>query len=143
MMYPPIEDVLFGTLKYDASVGWYYAEVEFSPGQCVRVCISIEGFDPDTAVEQARGIFGAVQAEEGQLRRLAAQEKLSLYNDHWSQGERINQDEFARRMKFSSITFHPEGWIDLWYEDGDMFAGHSIMVAADPDLHFHHVELAG
>ena len=113
-MSEPIEDKLFGTLSYDASVRWYRAQVEFSPGRRVELSISVEGVDPDAAVEQAHQIFPRVQSQGAALRRAAAQEKLALYNDHWSQGERIDADEFARRITLSSITIHPEGEVESW-----------------------------
>ena len=142
-MSEPIEDKLFGTLSYDASVRWYRAQVEFSPGRRVELSISVEGVDPDAAVEQAHQIFPRVQSQGAALRRAAAQEKLALYNDHWSQGERIDADEFARRITLSSITIHPEGEVELWYSDGDLFAGHWIAVSTDSELQFQHVEPAG
>ena len=84
-----------------------------------------------------------MQLQEATLRRAAVLEKLALYNDQWRQGERIDADEFSRRIALSSVTIHPEGEVELWYADGDLFAGHWIAVSTDSELHFHHVELAG
>ena|SRR5437773_1381134 len=142
-MSEQIEDELFGTLTYDASVRWYRAQVEFSTSHRVELSISVRGVDPDTAIERARQIFPRVQLQEATLRRAAVLEKLALYNDQWRQGERIDADEFSRRIALSSVTIHPEGEVELWYADGDLFAGHWIAVSTDSELHFHHVELAG
>jgi hypothetical protein len=142
-MSEQIEDELFGTLSYDARVRWYRARVEFSPSHRVELAISVEGVDADIAIERARRVFPRVQLQEAALRRAAACEKLALYNDQWSQGERIDAEEFSRRIALSSITIHPEGEVELWYADGDLFAGHWIAVSTDSELHFHHVELAG
>jgi len=142
-MSEPIEDELFGTLSYDARHRWYRAQVEFSPGHRVELDISVEGVDPDNAIERARQIFPRVQAQEAALRRAAVSEKLALYNNQWSQGERIDADEFSRRMALSSVTIHPEGEVELWYADGNLFAGHWIAVSTDAELQFEHVEIAG
>ena len=45
-------------------------------------------------------------------------------------------------MALSSVTIHPEGEVELWYADGDLFAGHWIAVSTDAELQFQHVELA-
>lgn len=142
-MSEPIEDELFGTLSYDASLRWYRAQVQFSPGQRVDLSISVEGVDPDAAIGRARQVFSRVQSQEAALRRAAACEKLALYNEQWNQGEKIDADEFSRRIALSSVTIHPEGEVELWYADGDLFAGHWIAVATDSELRFQHVELAG
>jgi hypothetical protein len=142
-MSEPIKDKLFGSLRYDANVGRYRGQVEFSPGHRVELSVSVEGVDPDTAIERARQIFPRVQAQEAELRRAAAREKLALYNEHWSEGEKIDADEFARRIALSSVTIHPEGEVELWYADGNLFAGHWIAVSTDADLQFQHVEIAG
>ena len=142
-MSEQIEDQLFGTLSYDASLRWYRGHVEFSPSHRVELDISVEGVDPDIAIERARQIFPRVQLQEAALRLAAACEKLALYNDQWSQGERIDADEFARRITLSSVTIHPEGEVELWYADGDLFAGHWIAVSTDAELQFQHVEIAG
>jgi len=142
-MSEQIEDELFGTLSYDARLRWYRAQVEFSPSHRVELDISVEGVDPDMAIERARQIFPRVQLQEAALRLAAACEKLALYNDQWSQGERIDAKEFSRRIALSSITIHPEGEVELWYADGDLFAGHWIAVSTDAELQFQHVEIAG
>ena len=74
-MSEQIEDKLFGTLSYDASLRWFRARVEFSPGHHVELSISVEGVDPDTAIERARQIFPRVQLQEAALRRAAVSEK--------------------------------------------------------------------
>jgi hypothetical protein len=142
-MRKPMEDALFGTLNYDANLRWYRGQVEFSLGRRVELSVSVEGVDPVSAIEHARQFFPRVQAQEAVLRRAAAREKLALYNEQWSEGEKIDADEFARRIALSSVTIHPEGEVELLYEDGGLFAGHWIAVSTDIELQFEHVEIAG
>ncbi|HEX5222252.1 MAG TPA: DUF2262 domain-containing protein [Verrucomicrobiae bacterium] len=138
-----IKDELFGSLKYDVNLRWYLGQVEFSPGHRVELSISVEGVDPYAAIQRARQTFPRVQSREAELRRAAAREKLALYNDQWSEGEKIDANEFMRRIALSSVTIHPEGEVQLWYADGNLFAGHWIAVSTDSELQFQHVEIAG
>jgi len=32
-------------------------------------------------------------------------------------------------VSLSSITVHPQGTFEFWYDDGDLFWGHSIMIS--------------
>src|SRR5262249_32142795 len=150
----PFDDEFFGPLTWNERHRWYQAKVEFSPGHVIELSISAEGIDRDLAVEQAHEVFPRVQTQEPALRRAAADKLLALYNDHWREAKRvepekfpksagagsaekrIDADEFSRRIVLSSITIHPEGETDLWYDDGDLFAGHWILVSTDSKLQF-------
>src|ERR1700722_6846217 len=61
----------------------------------------------------------------------AALRLLALRNDAWSdEGEPpLESDEFKDRMRLESITVHPDGDFEYWYNDGDLFWGHAIHVS--------------
>lgn len=44
--------------------------------------------------------------------------------------------EFIRKIKLESITVREDGHFDFWFEDGDIFWGHSIMVRGDQERGF-------
>ena len=64
---------------------------------------------------------------------LAAHKLLEVKNDSWLEdGEvAITADEFIQRMKLESITVDEDGKFNFWFEDGDLFFGHSIEVRGD------------
>jgi hypothetical protein len=46
-------------------------------------------------------------------------------------------------MKLSSISVYPDGDFDLFFDDGDMFWGHSIIVTGNINGEFSSAEIAG
>jgi hypothetical protein len=142
-MNKQIEDQLFGTLVYNEDLEEYCVKIEISPEQYIDLSIAVWKISADEAIKRAHEVFPRLQDREAALRRTTAVEKLTLYNEEWSPGEKIDVDEFARRIVLSSVAIYPEGNVDLWYADGDLFAGHWLGVRADSDLQFEDVELAG
>ena len=47
--------------------------------------------------------------------------------------EDLTTDEFKQRMTISSMAIDACGSAEFAFDDGDMFAGHTIMVYLDPD----------
>jgi len=69
---------------------------------------------------------------DARVRAFAAKELLELKNDTWL-GEdevEVSEEEFKSRMVIESVGFHPDGDIEFWFADGDLFWGHSIQVDA-------------
>ena len=68
------------------------------------------------------------------VRALAAEKLLSLAND-WAQEpeedrepEEITRDQFMERMELDAIQVYEDGAFEFWFNDGDLFWGHSIHV---------------
>ncbi len=70
-----------------------------------------------------------VPTKDTDFRRASAESLLELYNDTWTEGEQITEEEFARRIKIDSITFNEKTeQVSVYYDDADLFAGHAIKV---------------
>lgn len=75
-----------------------------------------------------------VPTKDADFRRASAESLLELYNDTWTEGEKITEVEFARRIKIDSITFDEKTeQVSIYYDDADLFAGHSIKVDVSLD----------
>ncbi len=69
-----------------------------------------------------------------QMRVFAAKQYLAIYNDTWREedGPILSADEFCSRLIRPSIVLYDEiGAAAIYFEDCDMFAGHSIEVSID------------
>ena len=68
----------------------------------------------------------------GKARICAADELLETKNDSWlDEGEEpVTAEAFMNRLQLVEAEFDIDG-ITFWYEDDDMFWGHSIMVVCD------------
>jgi hypothetical protein len=97
-------------------------------------------------LEQIRYIFESLEAlPHGQrlIRDLAswetyaAQEMLQGKNSSWPDEDgdenelMITAEAFAERMTLNSVTVQNDGSLSFWFDDGDLFYGHAILVEYD------------
>ena len=70
------------------------------------------------------------------MRSFAADKLLSLAND-WEadaagneerEAEEITREDFMTRMELDAVQLYEDGAFDFWFNDGDLFWGHSIHV---------------
>lgn len=73
------------------------------------------------------------------------QELLTLKNESWLEpGERkVSPMEFASRISLEAVSLYPDGSFVFWYDDGDLFWGHSIRVCGSADEGLTDTDVAG
>jgi hypothetical protein len=135
-MNPPIiRDELLGELRWNDLVDWYESEVEVFGSQKIWVSVKVGSDGPDAAIEQARRDLPKVLANESSYRRAAAAALIDIHNTYWSEENCIDVQTFTGRMKLKRILFYVI-YTELWYDDGDLFGGHTIYVEIDGKLAF-------
>ena len=55
----------------------------------------------------------------------------TVFNETWSEEGPIAREEFARRLELVEVSFGADGAPNLWYDDGDLFAGHNLSAYFD------------
>ena len=80
-----------------------------------------------------------------QLRAYAADHMLDTANDWLDNAgeEPITADRFADRITLSGLAFRNDGSIEAYYDDGDIFWGHCIIVRMDKNGTVKDAEIAG
>jgi hypothetical protein len=137
-----IQDEFFGALRWNDLVAWYESKIQIPDGREIEVSIKVGDDGPRASVEQARRDFPSVLANETSYREQTAAALLGTHNDHWNEGERIDIDGFMARMTLESIVFYVI-YTELWYDDGDLFWGHSIVANLDSELRFTNATFEG
>lgn len=71
-----------------------------------------------------------LSALDDAARRYAAGELVEAKNDAWldEDEEELTEIDFAGKMTLESVTLDEDGTLTFWYEDGDLFWGHTICV---------------
>ena len=90
----------------------------------------LDGEPTSEASEFAATLSGLLD----EMRAFAAQRYLEIYNDTWRQEDDpiIDEREFCARLTNPSIVLYDEiGAATIYFNDSDMFAGHSIEVSVD------------
>ena len=126
-----------GTFTLNRLVNWFEAEVEWL-GQPARLDIDREE-DWDACVERAKALMADQKGWDEKVRSFAAQELLSQAND-WARDaaegeepEEITREQFMERLELDAVQISADGRFEFWFNDGEMFWGHSIHVTGSLD----------
>ena len=124
-----------GTFTLNRTVNWFETDIDWL-GAAVSLSFDWDENRAD-CVQNAKTLLADAEGWDKRVREYAADELLSLAND-WSQdmdgdGEavEITREQFMERMELGSIQISEDGSFEFWFDDGWMFAGHSIHVCGD------------
>jgi len=126
-MEKEIQDVFLGRLTYDESLDWY----EGTAGDGVTIYIyTDEDSRPDPALAYARQVLADLPGLDRRARQIAADALLENKNETWLEEDEppVSEDEFQVRLTLESITFYPDETAEVFYADGDLFWGHTILL---------------
>jgi hypothetical protein len=132
-------DQVLGELKWNRTYGWYEGKAIWS-GRRAKVRLETAVPEDFYALKPiARKLWDVEESLVGNIQRIVLTELLDLKNGDWlEEGEKpLSERQFLRRMTLSSITIRQDGSWQFWYDDGNLFQGHSICVkgtlAGGPD----------
>ncbi len=122
-------DKQFGTFALDRRVDTYEAATMWG-SRGVRLSIPGENErDTREALSHAATLWRDQASWMERVLTHAVRGLLDLKNESWSdEGEEVKAAEFRGRMTLESISVDADGGFEFWFDDGDLFAGHWIMV---------------
>ena len=122
-----------GTFALNRALGWFEAEADWL-GSPIRLDLDRDE-DREKCLFHLRALMKGQADWDGRLRACAARDLLELANDWASDGgceehepEEITQEQFMERMELDAIQIYEDGAFEFWFNDGDLFWGHSIHV---------------
>jgi hypothetical protein len=125
-----VEDDVFGTFVFDRDVDVWEAEHSWA-GTPVRLSVSAgEHDDLRAASAPARALWQSEAEWDRRVRARAIDELLPLKNEHWREdGEpEVTAAQFEARLTLESISV-TDDLLEFWFDDGELFLGHTICVA--------------
>ena len=147
-----ITDEILGEMTFDESLGSFEGEVEIS-GQNIYFGISVDNINDKETVDRLISEFKKFISEfdkwDKRIREFSA-EKLTDNANDWLQDSleddeefvEITEEKFAERMVLNSIGFDENGF-EVFYDDDDMFWGHSILVYGTLENGIEEAQIAG
>lgn len=123
-----------GTFTLVRSVGWFSCDVEWL-GESIQLTMDRDENRAD-AVLTAQALMAGQEKWDGSIRAFAAEKLVDLANQ-WAVGseeetreppEEVTAEQFMERMELESIQVYGNGSFEFWFNDGDMFWGHSIHI---------------
>ena len=106
--------------------------------------ISIDAEDQESSISEAvKNTFNFLRENENVIREQIAIKMSKLYNETWGDGDTVAPQDVMQRISLRNISFMDEGDGELFYSDGNLFAGHSICVFIEPNGEVDEPYLAG
>ena len=137
------EHTTFGTFVYDHGASWFEASTTWV-GQDVRLHLATEeATDFDAMIGYAEALWGDAAGWDLRVRSFVVDELLPTYNASWNDAAPLAADDFLGRIHLESVGVFAGGSFELWFDDGGLFEGHSIVVSGSLDEGLEEASLAG
>lgn len=130
-----LETTHFGDLWLNGQLDRFEGESEWS-GEEIEVNFESEsGHEITTALAVAEKLWQAQRKWKKMVEDFAVQELLPLKNRTWLADDEkpLTARQFKERMTLNSITFHADGSIAFWHDDGNLFMEHDILILGTLD----------
>ncbi|MGL5062468.1 MAG: DUF2262 domain-containing protein [Microcoleus sp.] len=145
MNFPDLVHPRLGKLRYSFENNCYEAQITFKQGQ---ISIDIETEDRDNIVsllDRADRCVCQLVIYDENAKKYAARELLELKNQTWldENEEPLTMEKFKSCMILESLVISSEGDVQFYYNDGDLFWGHYILIAMDSSDLFVDADIPG
>jgi hypothetical protein len=137
------EDDTLGTIQYDKRFGWWSTITDLTPD--LEIDLTLELGAAESVPASILRAFKHLQNHEPKLRRNVCSHLLELAED-WRDEDNTPEwtlETFMKAVTITSASFNEDGAATVYYDDGEVFAGHVIMVAVSSDGAFEDASIAG
>ena len=121
-------------------------------GEELGVSIILEDESETEKIEQLMNtLFGGIDTLLPKAKECIAEEFLELYNDNWRFGDddendpdkpELTKEEFMEALSLQSFLFYSED-IEVFFDDNDMFLGHSLIASEFDGENFNYAQMFG
>lgn len=143
------DDERLGQFELDKTIKVFETKTDWAGEDCSLYFDWDENMDiQKNALETAYVLFQSQDQWNKKIRDFASEELLDLANDWLQDNEdteltEITKSMFIDFMSLDSISVYPEGEFEMYFADGDMFWGHTIIVSGNINGVFTSAEIAG
>jgi len=116
------------------------------------VSIILEDESETEKIEQLMNtLFGGIDTLLPKAKECIAEEFLELYNDNWRFGDddendpdkpELTKEEFMEALSLQSFLFYSED-VEVFFDDNDMFLGHSLIASEFDGENFDYAQMFG
>lgn len=129
-----LKDEQSGTFVLDREMNWFSSTLDWLDKECSvsLECDEEDGETVNLALAHFQNIYTHVQEWDGKLRKFASEKLTELAND-WLEDsdediDEITQETFIQRIFMSEFIIDKDSYYTAYYNDGDMFWGHVILI---------------
>ena len=121
-------------------------------GEELGVSIILEDESETEKIEQLMNtLFGGIDTLLPKAKECIAEKYLDLYNDNWRFGDddeddpdkpELTKKEFMEALSLRSLLFYSED-VEVFFDDNDMFLGHSLIASEFDGENFNDAQMFG
>ena len=121
-------------------------------GEELGLSIILEDESETEKIEQLMNtLFGGIDTLLPKAKECIAEEFLELYNDNWRFGDddendpdkpELTKEEFMEALTLQSFLFYSED-VEVFFDDNDMFLGHSLIASEFDGENFNDAQMFG
>ena len=121
-------------------------------GEELRVDIILEDEGETEKIEQQMNyFFSEIDTLSKKAKECIAEKYLDLYNDNWRFGDdddddpdkpELTKEEFMESLSLQSLLFYSED-VEVFFDDNDMFLGHSLIASEFDGENFNDAQMFG
>ena len=141
-MQKTITDSYLGIIEYSDDLDMYEGKIKLENGEQLEFSFDVDD-NLEKIVDITRNVVKTISTRNSQFKEYIAEQLLDLYNDDWSEEETIDKKEFINRISLESVTIYDDNSPEIYYQDGDLFAGHYIALSLNSEGKLGEPYLAG
>jgi len=121
-------------------------------GKELRVDIILEDEGETEKIEQQMNyFFSEIDTLSKKAKECIAEKYLDLYNDNWRFGDddeddpdkpELTKEQFMEALSLRSLLFYSED-VEVFFDDNDMFLGHSLIASEFDGENFNDAQMFG
>ena len=121
-------------------------------GEELRVDIILEDEgDTEKIEQQMNNFFSEIDTLSPKAKECIAEKYLELYNDNWRFGDddkddedkpELTKEQFMEALSLRSFLFYSED-VEVFFDDNDMFLGHSLIASDFDGENFNDAQMFG
>lgn len=139
------KDKELGDFELDKSINSFEKNMSWINNSDISV--SFDDIDEEynkNSIDIIKKIFADKKDIDKRVKEYAAENLLEDANSWNDDADKpnIDKEEFAKLISLTSITIYEDN-ITFWFDDGDIFWGHSIVVESDSDFNFEDAHIEG
>lgn len=139
------KDKELGDFELDKSINSFEKNMSWINNSDISV--SFDDIDEEynkNSIDIIKKIFADKKDIDKKVKEYVAENLLEDANSWNDDADKpnIDKEEFAKLISLTSITIYEDN-ITFWFDDGDIFWGHSIVVESDSDFNFEDAHIEG
>jgi hypothetical protein len=123
----------FGSLAWNADLGWWSGAGEVAPGHRIDVHVEAPNdlAEMRAAIARAGPAWERLRTAQPSVRASVAAQLTDAHNRYCD--PKVTPEQFAARLRLLSALFQASRSLELVYTDGLLFGSHWIVVPIAPD----------